>query len=307
MAGEVVRNEADYAGVRITLTASLITARIAFHVDVNFGDPVWPGPQITDVPLLLGGTIRLRGYPDHMVLAEKIVTAIDRGTANTRWRDFVDIATIIAGRSVKQDDLRTAIETVANYRRVRLVPIATILDGMAEVAQPKWEAWRRKQHLEGVTPERLQDLLDQCTAFNDGASATARPEPPGRRASARGSDRRLLDNHYPCWRRSLRHVGTESRRADAAANPSKRVTRRWQVPGLARVAAVLGAIGEPSARSAGCCGGARSNSRLAVRSHLHMVIKSFPTNRLKSQTGMGNRRGPRPVTERQISRHSAVD
>jgi hypothetical protein len=26
-----------------------------------------------------------------MVFAEKIVTALERGTANTRWRDFVDI------------------------------------------------------------------------------------------------------------------------------------------------------------------------------------------------------------------------
>jgi hypothetical protein len=26
-----------------------------------------------------------------MVLAEKIITAVQRGTANTRWRDFVDV------------------------------------------------------------------------------------------------------------------------------------------------------------------------------------------------------------------------
>jgi nucleotidyltransferase AbiEii toxin of type IV toxin-antitoxin system len=168
VSGQVIRDEADYTGVRVALTASLITARIALHVDVNFGDPVWPGPQITDVPLLLGGTVRLRGYPDHMVLAEKIVTAIDRGTANTRWRDFVDIAAIIAARAVKQADLRTAIEAVANYRRVRLVPVATVLGDMAEVAQPKWEVWRRKQRLEGVTPEHLQELLDQCIPFADG-------------------------------------------------------------------------------------------------------------------------------------------
>jgi hypothetical protein len=168
VAGEVIRDEADYTGVRVTSTASLSTARIALHVDVNFGDPVWPEPQITDVPLLLGGTVRLRGYPDHMVLAEKIVTAIDRGAANTRWRDFVDIAAIIASRSVKQADLRTAIEAVANYRRVRLVPVATVVGSMAEVAQPKWETWRRKQRLEDVTPERFQDLLDHCIPFADG-------------------------------------------------------------------------------------------------------------------------------------------
>jgi len=33
----------------------------------------------------------VRGYPLEMVLAEKVPTAIARGTANTRWRDFVDL------------------------------------------------------------------------------------------------------------------------------------------------------------------------------------------------------------------------
>ncbi len=91
---EVIRDEADYTGVRVHLVARLLTAEIAFHVDVNFGDPIWPAPRETTVPRLLGGEVHVLGYPPHMVLAEKIVTAIDRGRANTRWRDFVDIASI---------------------------------------------------------------------------------------------------------------------------------------------------------------------------------------------------------------------
>lgn len=90
-----LRDEADYTGVRVTLTAQLASARIPLHVNVNFGDPIWPEPSNAALPLLLGGTLQVRGYPDHMVLAEKIVTAVDRGSANTRWRDFVDIAAII--------------------------------------------------------------------------------------------------------------------------------------------------------------------------------------------------------------------
>lgn len=40
---------------------------------------------------LRGGEIVVRGYPLAMVHAEKIVTALVRGTANTRWRDFADL------------------------------------------------------------------------------------------------------------------------------------------------------------------------------------------------------------------------
>ena len=96
---EEIRQEAAYAGVRVHMVASLASARIPLHVDVNFGDPIWPGATQAILPRLLGGTLTVRGYPDHMVLAEKIVTAVDRGPENTRWRDFVDIASITATRT----------------------------------------------------------------------------------------------------------------------------------------------------------------------------------------------------------------
>ena len=167
IAGAAIRDEADYAGVRVTLTAQLASARITLHVDVNFGDPIWPEPTNAALPLLLGGTLQVRGYPDHMVLAEKIVTAVDRGSANTRWRDFVDIAAIIDSRSLRQADLVSAVAVVADHRKVRMSPLADVLAGMADIAQPKWAAWRRKQRLEAATPVRFQDLLDRCLAFAD--------------------------------------------------------------------------------------------------------------------------------------------
>jgi hypothetical protein len=46
--------------------------------------------------------------------------------------------------------------------------------------------------------------------------------------------------------------------------------------------------------------GAVSRSMAAVRSQRHIVVKSRPTNpkRLKSQSGIGNRRGVLPITSR---------
>lgn len=161
--------EADYTGVRVKVTASLATARIALHVDVNFGDPIWPAPTQADVPRLLGGSVRLKGYPDHMVLAEKIVTAVERGTANTRWRDFVDIVALSRTRTIRMTDMAEAIRTVAAYREAGLRPLGEVLDGMAPLAQAKWMNWRRKQRLDGSTPEQFQALLDQVIRFADPA------------------------------------------------------------------------------------------------------------------------------------------
>lgn len=167
--GEPIREDAAYPGVRVKVAARLASAQIALHADVNFGDPIWPAPTAAELPLLLGGTLRLLAYPDHMVLAEKLVTAVDRGEQNTRWRDFVDIVAITDTRRIDGTDLRAAVETVAQYRGISLRPLASLLAQMPELAQGKWALWRRKQRLDDTTPDRFGELLAACIAFADPA------------------------------------------------------------------------------------------------------------------------------------------
>lgn len=167
--GEEIREDAAYAGVRVRVVARLASARIALHVDINFGDPIWPEPTEVELPLLLGGSLRLPGYPDHMVLAEKIVTAIERGDQNTRWRDFVDVVAIVQTRPIRLAGLSHALQIVATYRDVELEPLAPLLERMPELAQARWAAWRRKQRLSDATPERFGDLLEEYLAFTEPA------------------------------------------------------------------------------------------------------------------------------------------
>jgi predicted nucleotidyltransferase component of viral defense system len=91
---EAIREDDNYSGVRVTLGGTLSRAIIRLHVDVNVGDPIWPEPLSVRLPRLLDSQLVVRAFSLEMVLAEKIVTAIARGTANTRWRDFVDIYTL---------------------------------------------------------------------------------------------------------------------------------------------------------------------------------------------------------------------
>lgn len=167
VSGEQIRDEADYNGVRVKVTARLATAHVALHIDVNFGDPIWPAPTEAVLPLLLGGTLRLLGYPDHMVLAEKIVTALERGEQNTRWRDFTDIAAIARSRTVEGADLQEAISVVARYRQVEIEPLGPLLMQMPVLAQRKWEIWRRKQRLDQSTPVSFAALLGTCLEFTE--------------------------------------------------------------------------------------------------------------------------------------------
>jgi len=166
---EVIRDEDEYSGVRVSTDAQVASSRNKFHVDVNIGDPIVPGPTTVSIPRLLGGaSITLSGYPLSMVHAEKIVTAVQRGVANTRWRDFGDIWTLSRNLPVSGRDLQKAIREVAQYRHAELISPSEVLQGYAELAQARWAAWRRRQD-RAELPEQFADLLADVITFAEPA------------------------------------------------------------------------------------------------------------------------------------------
>jgi predicted nucleotidyltransferase component of viral defense system len=164
---ETIREEDSYSGIRVTLGGALSRAVIRFHVDVNVGDPIWPGPQQVSVPRLIDGVIVVRGYPLEMVLAEKIVTALERGTANTRWRDFVDIYVLTRRYPINAQTLTSSLQRVAQFRSAEFAPLQTALKGYAEIAEMRWRAWLRKQRLENTIPTNFSIVLEQLVSFVD--------------------------------------------------------------------------------------------------------------------------------------------
>lgn len=162
---DTIRDNADYPGLRAKVTGTLATALIRFHIDINIGDPLWPEPLQVELPRLINAPLAVTGYSAELVLAEKIVTALQRGTANTRWRDFVDIAAL-SHTNIETDTLTEAIARVAHHRETPIAPLAEVLDGYADLAQPKWAAWRRKQQLNDTPPD-FDELLSEVVAFTD--------------------------------------------------------------------------------------------------------------------------------------------
>ncbi|WP_158603056.1 nucleotidyl transferase AbiEii/AbiGii toxin family protein [Jiangella rhizosphaerae] len=115
-AASTIREDAEYGGVRVSTPCTLQRARLHFHVDVNLGDPIHPGPRIVELPRLLGGSIHLLGNPLSMVVAEKLVTAVERGQANKRWRDFGDLYQLSLRHDHDGAELIAAAEAVAGHR-----------------------------------------------------------------------------------------------------------------------------------------------------------------------------------------------
>jgi hypothetical protein len=156
----VIRDGDVYPGVRASLEARLATARLKFSVDFNVGDPVIPAPVRTAVPVLLGDEpIEVLAYPKVMVVAEKLVTALQRGRASTRWRDFADLFMLVPGDLVESEIIE-ALRAVAKYRGVPLQPLGKVLDGMPREAQARWATWRERQGAQDRVPEDFAVVLD---------------------------------------------------------------------------------------------------------------------------------------------------
>jgi hypothetical protein len=155
----VIRDDDVYPGVRASLEARLATARIKFSVDFNVGDPVVPAPIRTAIPVLLGDEpLEVIAYPKVMVVAEKLVTALQRGRASTRWRDFADLFMLVPGNLIEAEVIE-ALRAVAKYRGIPLRPLGEVLDGMPKDAQARWATWRERQGAHRV-PEDFATVLD---------------------------------------------------------------------------------------------------------------------------------------------------
>jgi hypothetical protein len=156
----VIRDDDVYPGVRASLEARLATARIKLSVDCNVGDPVVPAPIRTAIPVLLGDEpIEVLAYPKVMVVAEKLVTALQRGRASTRWRDFADLFVLVPS-NLLESEIIEALRAVAVHRGVLLRPLGEVLDGMPAEAQARWATWRERQGAQQRVPEDFATVLD---------------------------------------------------------------------------------------------------------------------------------------------------
>ena len=88
-----IRKDANYAGIRLTLTGELHGARCAVQVDIGFGDAVTPAVEEADYPAILADlpAPRLRVYPRYTVIAEKLEAIVSLGITNSRMKDFFDL------------------------------------------------------------------------------------------------------------------------------------------------------------------------------------------------------------------------
>lgn len=166
---EQIREDADYPGVRVKLPAGLASAELRLTVDLSFGDPIVP--QRIDYPTLLDdGGFALLGYPLESVIAEKAITMLSLGDANTRDRDYADVYLLSRVHPIDAAAMRAALRAVAEHRRVELRPLGPLLETLRKSRQRSWTAFRARVGLDAL-PEPFSDVVDAVVAFLDGVPA----------------------------------------------------------------------------------------------------------------------------------------
>ena len=166
---DAIREDNPYGGTRITLVARIGSARCTLQIDVGFGDAVTPGPLTVAYPTLLGGFTAplLRVYPVYTVIAEKYQAMVMLGQANSRMKDFFDLALIARRTELDGATLAAAIAATFARRQTALPterPLALTKQFSEDVAkQRQWQALLNKNRITaaglGDTVALLDDLL----------------------------------------------------------------------------------------------------------------------------------------------------
>jgi predicted nucleotidyltransferase component of viral defense system len=95
---ERIKEDADYEGVRIKITARLGSMRKSLQFDIGFGDVVVPRPETLEYPTLLDMEKPvIKAYSKESVIAEKFEAMLYLAELNSRMKDFYDIYSLCTG------------------------------------------------------------------------------------------------------------------------------------------------------------------------------------------------------------------
>lgn len=168
VAGQTIKEDADYSGVRVTFQASLENARVPMQIDVGFGDTVVPDAAFADYPTILDhAQPRLRAYPRETVVAEKFEAMVKLGQLNSRLKDFFDLW--LLSRQFEFDGrlLSEAVTRTFENRKTAMsaVPIAlTAAFANDPIKQTQWKGFVRKSRLE-IAPADFHVVVEALGQF----------------------------------------------------------------------------------------------------------------------------------------------
>ncbi len=169
VAGEEIREDQSYKGIRIKFRGKLGNAQIPMQIDVGFGDVISPAPLWVEYPVLLDGeSPKLLAYTLESAIAEKYQAMVYLDIANSRMKDFYDIWYLMNNQSFNGSELQKAIELTFQKRKTELPdePPTAITESFYsdESKKTQWKAFKTKGRLTEVS-ETLEEVVEAIFRF----------------------------------------------------------------------------------------------------------------------------------------------
>lgn len=133
-------------GGKVSLKASVHTAKVDIRVDVGFGNPINPEVRRITMPTILGSIVpqpSVLAYPLETVIAEKVHAMAQFGEDNTRLKDYFDIWMLAGMHSFEGEAMTMAVAQTfaAQNREIPQAEFVGLSQDFAEYAGVLWESF----------------------------------------------------------------------------------------------------------------------------------------------------------------------
>lgn len=189
--GRIIKEDAEYEGVRIKLMGYLDRARIPMQIDFGFGDVIYPSAQKIKYPVLLDFPApELKGYTTESVVSEKFEAMVKLGDLNSRMKDFYDIWSMMRQFDFEGGALVQAIQKTFKHRKTML-PVAMPFFSPAiydknSTNNTRWKAFLSTMQINiaptdlGLIARAIENfLLEPVKAIHAGRNLAAHWHAPG--------------------------------------------------------------------------------------------------------------------------------
>jgi predicted nucleotidyltransferase component of viral defense system len=166
---ELIKEDADYEGVRLKVYAMLGQARKRLQIDIGFGDVIIPKSKSMDFPTLLleEKSPVLKVYSVESIISEKFEAMVKLAMVNSRMKDFYDVYTLSLSYNFKGGRLKKAIISTFQRRKTPLTDNPLVFRPefhKDEKRQKQWIAFLRKSRLSDIE-QAFGEIMERITKF----------------------------------------------------------------------------------------------------------------------------------------------
>lgn len=164
---ERIKEDADYEGVRIKVTAYLDNSKKVLQFDIGFGDVIVPKAVDMNYPSLLNmENPKIKAYSMESVIAEKFEAMLYLAETNSRMKDFYDICSLCKAFNFEGRVLYEAVDQTIQRRTTPLSKTPTVFSkdfSTLKDKQIQWNAFKRR--IAAKTEESFEEIMGLIKIF----------------------------------------------------------------------------------------------------------------------------------------------